>query len=177
MSMLMVLKFRLHLFLDKRGLNGWNSSKLRLSKPRWTHSTKSNLSLCIKTEPVTAEAEETVYSVQTYCTVRKFIWWLYCLALCDEMFDPFPLFDETWRNPPNLWLRNQTYRIPLKRNLLLHVGKSRNRTFGFRFSKVNYLAESLLKEKSMCTLVAVNKLVFKPSLTAIIIFNVSLIPP
>ena len=120
MSMLMVLKFRLHLFLDKRGLNGWNSSKLRLSKPRCTvYTLYQHLSQPLhKTEPVTAEAEETVYSVHTYCTVRQFIWWLYCLALCDEMFDPFPLFDETWRNPPNLWLRIQTYSteysIPMK---------------------------------------------------------------
>ena len=24
--------------------------------------------------------------------VRKFIWWRYCLALCEEIFDRFPLF-------------------------------------------------------------------------------------
>ena len=29
------------------------------------------------------------------CTVRKFNWWRYCLALCDIMFDHFHLFDET----------------------------------------------------------------------------------
>ena len=32
------------------------------------------------------------------CTVRKFNWWRYCLALCDIMFDHFPLFDETLRH-------------------------------------------------------------------------------
>ena len=30
------------------------------------------------------------------CTVRKYNWWHFCLApLCDEIFDYFPLFDET----------------------------------------------------------------------------------
>ena len=28
-------------------------------------------------------------------TVRKFNWWRYCWALCDEIFDHFPLLDET----------------------------------------------------------------------------------
>ena len=31
-------------------------------------------------------------------TARKFNWWRYCLALWDEIFDPFPLFDETLRH-------------------------------------------------------------------------------
>ena len=30
-------------------------------------------------------------------TVRKYNWWRYCLALCEEIFDNFPLFDETVR--------------------------------------------------------------------------------
>ena len=28
---------------------------------------------------------------------RTFIWWRYCLAVCDEIFDHFPLSDETLR--------------------------------------------------------------------------------
>ena len=32
------------------------------------------------------------------CTVRQFNRWRYCLALCDEMFDHFPLFDEILRH-------------------------------------------------------------------------------
>ena len=36
-----------------------------------------------------------IYS--TY-TVRKCNWWRFCLALCDEIFDHFPLFDKTLRN-------------------------------------------------------------------------------
>ena len=31
-------------------------------------------------------------------TVRKFNWWLYCLALYDNIFAPIPLFDETLRH-------------------------------------------------------------------------------
>ena len=31
-------------------------------------------------------------------TVRKVNWWRYCLDLCDEIFDHFPLFDETLRH-------------------------------------------------------------------------------
>ena len=31
-------------------------------------------------------------------TVRKFYWRRYCLALCDEIFDHFPLLDETLRH-------------------------------------------------------------------------------
>ena len=31
-------------------------------------------------------------------TVRKFNWWRYCLAICDSIFDHFPLLDETVRH-------------------------------------------------------------------------------
>ena len=32
------------------------------------------------------------------CTVRKFNGRRYCLALCDKIFDHFPLFEETVRH-------------------------------------------------------------------------------
>ena len=32
------------------------------------------------------------------CTVRKYNCWRYCVAQCDEIFDHFPLFDETLRH-------------------------------------------------------------------------------
>ena len=34
----------------------------------------------------------------TVYPVRKLNQWRYCLALCDEIFDQFPLFDETLRS-------------------------------------------------------------------------------
>ena len=40
-------------------------------------------------------------------TFRKFNWWRYCLALCDEMFAHFPLFDETLHHI-ELWNQSNT---------------------------------------------------------------------
>ena len=42
--------------------------------------------------------EATRTNTQPCHTVRKFIWWRYCIALCDVIYDLFSLFDESLRH-------------------------------------------------------------------------------
>ena len=60
------------------------------------------------------------------CTVRKFNWWRYFLALCDQIFDHFPLFDCTLHHilPTALQYRHQSHSAKSARDFSSSVGTS-----------------------------------------------------
>ena len=66
----------------------WNKIGVTQSNDYVSHTVYSTTFVSLGTWPA-------LY-VQLY-TVRKFNWWRYCLALYDEIFYHFPLFDETLR--------------------------------------------------------------------------------
>ena len=92
-----------------------NKTFFSLKGPKWIHIWESGILWTVK-------ILTNIWKVSMRRTFRKFTRWRYCLALCNEIFDHLPIFDETLRhielcnsvirhmhrNPPKAFLTVQT---------------------------------------------------------------------